>query len=376
MTAEEKYTDEIYDKLAKVLQNKASDAEVNDVDSWLSQNPENSKSYEEFRAMWQLSGIKSSTDAYDPDMAWKNVMPLLDSTPPLQESQEPKSSFVRSLLKIAAIVVVAFGLGMLTMVLFQHRATTQVRNVFTEQIVPYGSKSQVTLPDGTKIWLNAGSSLKYSQDYNARSREVFLEGEAYFEVTANKHLPFVVKTYGVMVKVVGTAFNLKAYREEKKIEAVVDRGTVKLYGTDSLPSFPKELVLTAKQKVTIGIPEEPSQNLQHQTTAVRQEVATPKITLTNNVETILYTSWKDKRWIIEREELGSLAVKIGRRYDVEVEFESEALKHFTFSGIIEDETLGQVLKVISLTAPVSYTLDKKHLVLKENKSLLKYFPVN
>ncbi len=371
MAAYNQHIDDIDELIIRVLQASASPEDVESLRWWISFDPENERYFNQSRNMWMAAKHSQSENSYNADKAWTHLVSDLQSRTDVDNDnrKEKRHSFI-SFWHIAAVVLVAFGLGIATMLMVWKNAITKSQTIYTQHIVPYGSKSQVELPDGSKVWLNSGSSLKYSQDFNHHTREVILDGEGYFDVTANKQLPFWVKTYGISIKVVGTAFNVKAYRNEKSIETTVERGQICIYDVNRKELKEKELVLEKKQqgKFVIAV----TKSAISETLTPDANIKISDVTIIYNVPTELYTSWKDKRWIIEREELGSLAIKIERRYDVSITFSSEALKHYTFSGIIEEESLAQVLKIISLTAPITYKLDKKKLIFSENSSLLDY----
>jgi len=363
---------EIHELFIKVFQHKAGQEELDFVRTWVAKDINNRKTYEDYREVWNAAQRTQSANDYNPESAWNKLasqmkaqQEKLEETktiPIYEEEPEVENKFWIKLLQIAAVAVVAFGLGMFAVQMTKPAAQKEAVPVFSEHIVPLGAKAQVVLPDGTKVWLNAGSSLKYSQNYNHEIREVQLQGEAYFDVKPNKQIPFWVITYGAKIKVVGTAFNVKAYKEENKIEATVERGEIKIYGKEELELKDTEIKLSVKQKLDIPTKK---LNVAANTSNVRAKEALPEMpTLKENVATELYTSWKDKQWIIEREELGSLATKIERRYDVRIHFESEELKHNVFSGLIENETLDQLLRAVCFTSPITYKLDKKDVYLK------------
>lgn len=357
--------------IIKVLNATASSEEVERLRRWISLDPENKKIFDQLRNIWMATKHHHTENNYDADKAWTHLVSDFELLTNIdKDNNKEKRHSIISFWHFAAVVLIAFGLGLVTMLMVGRNTIIKSQAIYTQHIVPYGSKSQVILPDGTKIWLNAGSSLKYSQDFNHHTREVILDGEGFFDVKTNKQLSFWVKTYGIDIKVVGTAFNVKAYRDEKNIETTVERGQIKIYGSDRKELNEKELVLKKRQQAIFVIADANSFNPKVIEPNVKTEISEVKIV--NNVPTELYTSWKEKRWIIEREELGSLAAKIERRYDVSITFSSETLKHYKFSGIIEDESLVQVMKIISMSAPITYNLNKKKLILNENKSLLDY----
>jgi hypothetical protein len=325
--------------------------------------------FDENQDVWLASAKMDSIGGYNGDLAWNELFRNVAKQEKELPQKNQKSFQWRTLFQAAAVVAIAFLAGVVSMHFFNPGRKSATPSV-TEHFVPYGSRSMVILPDGTKIWLNAGSKLTYSQEYNVNSREVNLTGEAYFDVKANPKYPFCVHTSYINVKVVGTAFNIKAYPEERVVETTVERGQVVILSRGKL------LTLKPRQKAYIyqNPDETKNEEIKKDSGSLTVQKKNQKadtlefshFEVTENVETSLSTSWKDKRWIIEREELGSLAVKIGRRYDVSIDFATENLRHFIFSGAIEDESLDQVLKVIRFTSPISYSINKKKVELRED----------
>jgi len=283
----------------------------------------------------------------------------------------------KKVLLIAAMMVAVFVAGMSVHWFANNRVEDYIRLMYTEYTSPYGSRSNVRLPDGSTVWLNAGSILRYSSDFNVHHREVFLEGEAYFDVTHDEQMSFLVKTSTITVKALGTAFNVKAYPEESFVETTVERGAVLLISP--LSSSKETTILRAHQKAVIV------KKIQHEKKTVEtplqdnipDEVIKPieytpiaAVEVNSNVKTEAYTSWKDTRWVIEREKLSNFAVKLERRYNVQFVFNDKELKDYVFSGKFEDETLDQILEALKLTAPILYKVKQNTVYLSFNKMLI------
>ena len=367
------------DAVIRFFQKSADADDLKELHLWLQEDKEHQRLFDEYQDVWSALGKSKSSQDYNSDEAWQKLFPEINS----EENDEyvlPQKSFNwKKLLQAAVIILMAFAAGVYSVQYFSRKEKPTIASV-TEHSVPYGSRSMVTLPDGTKIWLNAGSKIDYNQNYNIKSREITLVGEAYFDVKTNLKLPFLVHASYINVKVLGTAFNIKAYPEERMVEMTVERGQVYLM------SRGKQATLNPGQKVIIyKIPGETAReaklndsisSVAMDKNPVTIDSESPPLFVQNDVLTELSTSWKDKRWIIEREELGSLAVKIGRRYDVNITFANENMKHYIFSGALENESLDQVLQIIQFTAPIYYTINKKQVLFKENSDKNEYLKTN
>jgi transmembrane sensor len=122
-------------------------------------------------------------------------------------------------------------------------------NDFNQMIVPYGKRSYLLLSDGTQVWINSGSRLVYAPQFTGDTREVFLEGEAYFEVAKDASKPFYVRTDAFTINVLGTKFNVKAYKDDKEYTTVLVEGKVSMKVQDQF--FSKDVILAPKQKLTL-----------------------------------------------------------------------------------------------------------------------------
>jgi ferric-dicitrate binding protein FerR (iron transport regulator) len=350
----------------------ATDTEVNTLREWVDASADHYDLLRKYRKIQYLLRSYGQRNKYDSSEAWEKLTLMLK-----KDASRRTLRLLKQIGRYAAMILLAFGSGMAAMYyvsLAQDRETApeETADFFTEYTVPYGSKSMITLPDSSSIWLNAGSKLRYSSAFNRTNREVFVEGEAYFKVARNEAKPFFVKTSAVTLKVLGTSFNIKAYPEENNVETTVETGTVQVLRNVEGKLMDK-LVLTAGQKVMViksartdsratqPIP------LPEPLKAVMPEAVAEKTIVTKNVTAELYTSWKDNRWIIEKEPLDKLAVKLERRYNIHITFADEQLKYFSFSGTLQDETLEQVLEVIKLSAPVDYIVKQNKVKLQRNK---------
>jgi ferric-dicitrate binding protein FerR (iron transport regulator) len=220
-----------------------------------------------------------------------------------------------------------------------------------------GSKSKVQLPDGTVVHLNSGSLLTYDQAFNGRLREVRLSGEAFFDVAHNKDRPFIIHTASVDIKVLGTAFNVRAYPDEQTTETALIRGSVEVMLLDNpdkkIVLKPSEKLVVQNKRDTVAVLEQPS-----------SDAAIPLVTISkvHNVEndsTVLETSWVDNKLAFDNESLETIAQKLERWYDVRIVITSEQLKKETYKATFEGESLEEVLNSLKIAGGFSFVINKK-----------------
>lgn len=285
------------------------------------------------------------------------------------------------LLRYAALVVIgAFGCALAFLELGRSGPGSAVvdgqESEWIEFSVSFGSRASTSLPDGSRIWVNAGSRISYAPDYNETQREVRLVGEAYFEVTTDSCKPFVVKARDISIVATGTAFNVSAYEEDNSVTTTLVHGAVTIDGEH----VPEPIRLVPNQTIEYFSGEDARAKMARSLEASNRTPAArnisviarvPAVRMENNPE--IYTSWKEDRWVIEGERLESLMHKIERRYNVAVYFTGEEIKDYRFNGSFEGETIDEVLKIIHRALPVDYKIDKGTVLLFSNKSLQQTF---
>src|SRR5690606_28797506 len=206
--------------------------------------------------------------------------------------------------------------------------------VFNEIVTPRGGTYQVVLTDGTKVWLNADSRLRFPQRFANARREVSLIGEAYFEVTKNPHRPFVVKTAGQEIAVLGTSFNVAAYVDE------IDEQTTLVEG---------EVVVSTAQQTRRLSPGD-------QAVVQADDVTVAK------VDTAHFVAWKSGAIAFNEETLENIMRDIGRWYDVDVHFEGVD-KQLRFGGMVSRyANVSEVLRRLELTGQVHFKIEERGIV--------------
>lgn len=207
-------------------------------------------------------------------------------------------------------------------------------------IADKGQRASVILADGTKVWLNSNTTLEYNNLFGEKNRSVKLIGEAYFDVAKDSTKEFIVDAGQLSIKVLGTSFNVKAYREDKLSIATLINGSIRTeVGDSSYLLKPDESLVYNK-----------SQNKLH-------------IGHGNSKRTAM---WRNNEIVFNGESLEEIAVLLNRLYNVSIEFESEDVKSHKFSGVIKNNSLDNVIELISLTAPISYIKENSTIRIKGN----------
>ncbi len=238
--------------------------------------------------------------------------------------------WLKPFLKIAAILVLGLFLGALL-----NSIITKMNPVYYAAHSPRGSVSELQLPDGSTIFLNSDSKIKYSVEGTDKIREVFLEGEAWFHVEKNDKKPFVVHTPFYNVKVTGTQFNVKAYPADDNVTTTLEEGQV-IISPSEMQLFTGDIILKPGQQMVYNI--------------------NTKILNINKVRTNWYTSWKDNKLIFVNMSFRELITVLERKYGVDIEVENNAILDYHFDGTIKNETIIEVLEIIKKTLPIRYEI--------------------
>jgi transmembrane sensor len=363
------------DLIIGFLSGNISSDEMLQLEELLNRSEENQQLFLEIKDAWIASStFETVASGLNKNRSWEKVQTSIHSgmihRPKKQNNFEYK--FLRT-IRIAAGWAAFLAIGSLSTMFIMSQRERKASSSVCVISTPLGSRSQITLPDGTQVWLNAGTTIRYPGKFSGNQRDLYLSGEAFFKVKTDKNRPFIVHTAKLNIKAIGTAFNVKAYPSENKVSTTLVEGIVKLedYGTSE-----KKFTYTLK----------PNQKLTYYTSEPKKEeevtgkikttekillkessISTPVI-VSKIIDTKHFTSWKDKRWIIDGENLDDLAIMLERRYDIKVNIASEELKIYKFSGTIENETMEQVLNYLSITTPLKYEIKKGQVTLRINKS--------
>ena len=232
-----------------------------------------------------------------------------------------KREFLHAFSLAASILVVAMS------VVFLILGDRQIHEY--EVVAERGQKSSVTLPDGSHVWLNSASRITYTSDFNKKNRNITLEGEAYFDVAKNKKIPFVVNASEMSITAVGTEFNVRNYSDEDEVCTTLVEGKViaSTLGCDISLTYGQEAVL--------------NRNSGEMSFAVVSDL--------NHM-----VPWRSNEMLLDGESLDNLSRILSRMYNVDVYFENDSIKTYTYTGLIRNNSLQNVLELVSNTSPVAY----------------------
>lgn len=245
-------------------------------------------------------------------------------------------------------------------------------------ITKNGSKTKVTLPDGTQVWLNVGSKLTYPNDFkHVSKREITLSGEAYFNVKHDADCPFIIHTDDLDIKDLGTIFNVRAYPKDHVTEATLISGSIEIILRDNpyrkLKLKPHEKVSYYDECSGFKLQKDKQSPSKEQDTKklhslkqvpARLEVTAVRPMVLGKKDTIVVeTAWIKNQMVFRSEDFSHLAERMERWYNVKINIHDEAIKKYTFTGIFQGETLEQALKELQMIRPFQYRINKNEVII-------------
>lgn len=372
-------TDRIWELMSGKLSGEASTEELAELSQLLKAHPEHAYSLEIMEDLWLSEppvNRQYSEYKYKELLNRMQKMDLItcldDETDPLitltQTDNKNVTRIISRILMIAASVIL-----ILMSVVFYYSLNNKNDKAVAflpqkkEVVTKNASKTNIILPDGTKVWLNAGSKLTYDENYGNRLREVVLTGEAFFDVTKNAAKPFIIHTRKMDIKVLGTAFNVRSYSDEKKVETSLLRGsievTLKDRPTEKIYLKPNEkLTLIDEPVVSSTIIKTTDKKVLTENGLPEPMVAISHLTYTTEDSMVIETSWLQNKLIFKSETFEEVAKKMERWYNVRIVFSEESIKRLHFTGIFENESIEEALAAMQITTPFHYTICKKNLI--------------
>jgi ferric-dicitrate binding protein FerR (iron transport regulator) len=313
--------------ITRYLSGEASREEETSLKEWVSGSPENLQYYRQLRNIWnssRLHSIKVLPDTGEALMKVKSRITL----------RSGRYSFWSAWKRVAAVLILPLILG--NVYFFMHRSPSEAARqepVYNELFAAFGTRSALKLSDGTSVWLNSGSSIRYPDKFIGKNRTVFLSGEAYFEVESNPDKPFIVETANIKVKATGTKFNVLDYSTINKNEVTLVSGKVEV-GLTGINNKPLDTKLEVNQHLTY-------------------DKSSGELTVVNE-DTYKYISWKEGKLIFRNEPLSEVTRKISQVFNIDIEIRGKELENYSFRATFQDESLAEILKLIKLSSPINY----------------------
>ena len=332
------HTEHINNLILSFLNRTISSTDLKVLKEWIDENEDNKAYFSEIQKIWLISSIyeKKNFDKLK-DRAFQQFKDRIAQKNQEQDIYISRPNWNR-IFYIAACIIIAFFAGIGVMYFTgNQRLSDQTLSYSVES--PRGSKLKLSLPDGTSVWLNADSKLRFPVSFTAERREVYLEGEAYFEVVKNAEAPFVVKTDLGDIKVLGTQFNLKSYSNDNRIEVALLDGSV-AFCYPSTTDQEMKCILSPGEQVYYN---RTTHNLEKKNFILSD-----------------YSSWKDGKYYFKNETLENIAKQLERNFDVNIIIKNDSLKQIPYHmAFVNNETLDDILSAMNLDGYLTIKRDGK-----------------
>ncbi len=362
--------------ISRRLSGEASAAELEELETFLDLYPEKNELVSILHSYFEARPAETQESPFlDPDLE-ERFMSMSLKVPADNSGDSPgdKGRIIpfKKWLYAAAAVAGILLLGGATYFLSE-RSTAPAKPrplAGNEVIARPGARTRLVLPDGTLVWLNSGSKLNYQPDFNTRSREVILEGEAFFDVVKNPAHPFIVHAASIDIKVLGTSFTVKSYPQDETIETTLLHGAIEVTRQDN-PSTPR-VILKPNEKL-IFIKHLPLSSAPSPTmgpVGLSASPAIPGISVSPIAKNIpdsdkVETSWMYNKLVFNGDSFKELAQKMERWYNVRITLKDEGLNKYRFGGEFDNETVKEALNALQLTAKFTYIIKGNEIELYE-----------
>ena len=336
MEEENKHIDEL---IANYLTEGLDKNALDELKTWIAASAENQQYFIRQREIWFSAVSREAASVYDKDKAFENFRNRVESQKEIQSTSRRGFS-LSALWRYAAVVAIIIAVGCIS----YWQGEVHVKDTFADISVeaPLGSKTKLYLPDGTLVWLNAGSRMTYSQGFGVDNRKVELEGEGYFEVKRNEKIPFFVKTKDLQLQVLGTKFNFRDYPEDHEVVVSLLEGKV---GLNNLLREEKEAVLSPDERAVLN--------------KANGLLTVESVTASNA------SQWTDGYLFFDEELLPDIAKELERSYNVKIHIANDSLKTFRFYGnfVRREQNIQEVLEALASTEKMQYKIEERNITI-------------
>lgn len=348
--------------LTRKIAGEASPEELAELEKLVQQHPEWQYALQNLEDIWNSHPPTDLTEGEDAylihlhRMQEKNIPfgKKAEEDAAVFEMEAPRSNKRRRLAWITAGIAVAASVA--AIFFFKPGAGNKKEIASINEIsTRLGSKTRIQLPDGSIVWLNAGSKLIYDKDFGKEERPVTLSGEGFFDVVRDPSKPFIVRTTNIEVRVLGTVFNVKAYPEDKSSETSLIHGSLEV----SIKSRPRDkIILSSNEKLVV----------ENKTLAPKDSLSDDKdlpVMSLNQIKhnpldnSVNETQWIDNKLVFDNEPFADIAVKMERWFGVEIEITDSSLAAKRMTGKFERENIEQALEGLSYASTTSFVFERK-----------------
>lgn len=317
--------EDIDNVIVKYLHGEATSEEIQLLREYINSSPENLNDFKEKYAVWSTYGALDIENKVSSERALSKVLSTVNK----------KQRIGKILIRVAATLFIPLLLINAWLILQNKHVFSTKTVAYNEITASFGTRSLVTLADGSTVWLNAGSKLKYPHQFVGRERIVYLEGEALFNVESNKKNPFIVKTNNLSVEATGTRFDVLAYANEARHRVILVEGNVGVFHWDEQKGVSNHITNLS-----------PNHVFSFDTLTRESELSSEDI--------YKYIAWTEGKLVFRDDPMSEVIKKISHFYNVDIELKGEQLKDYIFRATFDEESIDEILKLLKLSSPIEY----------------------
>ncbi len=320
---------ENFEDILKLVTGNLSREEKKKVIAGIHDKKENKEIFKKVKISWAFLSSTRKLSNYDIENAY------LKTQDKISGRKRRLNAPLKIVLKYAAIIIFLISLSTIYYTNKQQFKPTEIPKElsYTSFITENGQRSKVVLPDSSIVWLNSGTTLSYPSNFSEQNRKVTLNGQAFFQVSHKENNPFSVQANGLIVKVLGTNFDVDAYTGEDEIAVVLESGKVELahngFETFSYTMKPGEKAMYSIANNALNV---------------------------NYTDVAIYTSWKDGKLMFRNESMKNVVEKLKRWYNINIEITDEEVYNSIFSGTIQNESYEEIFRYMEIVCDVKCKL--------------------
>lgn len=311
------------------FQKTLTNEEIEAVESWKNKESDNQLMFEQAEKAWSALQVLEEMQRYDKAKALRKVHRQISLWSPTQ--------WLIVWQRAAAVLMIPLLLASVWLYLKSEKSgrSDNLSVVMHTYATPPGVKAHFYLPDSSRVWLNSSSTITYPSEFTGDLRHVEVSGEAFFDIKTNPQKPFVVSLGRLHVRALGTRFNIISYQHEERTEIVLQSGKIELASGN----------IHAPHKLSEMTPGEHALYCFHDNSIAISQVETEK-----------HVAWIGGRLIFKDDAMDEVVRKLNRWFNVSIEIDNPAIMEYIYTATFEDESIDQILELLTLSAPIRYTV--------------------
>jgi ferric-dicitrate binding protein FerR (iron transport regulator) len=301
--------------------------------NWINSNIKNESFYNQLKTYWQMSEEKEEPS----ELVLERLRSKYLSNDVVKlDFGNPKRNFYLNILKYASILLL-----LIITSIYVSIEEDEV-NYFTLN-VPNGQRSNMVLPDGSEVFLNSGTTLKYAQNFNDKNRAVIVDGEAYFHVKHINNNKFIVKSPRMSIEVLGTKFNVNDYSTDKLASVYLEDGKIRAF---DIKNVNKQFIMKPKNKLVVN------------------NIGNYKFDSDFSDE---QTVWRNNSIVFNKTPFNEVCKRLERWFDIKIKYDTSVVENIKYSGSLNKLTISDALEFIKLTSPIEYKIIEREVYIEQRK---------